>query len=63
MGRVIGCQVSNFPIAAWLVHCLQEESGCHVFVLGQRDNTTVYDVDHNMHTPFIINIRCRIGYS
>ena len=44
MVRVIGCQVSNFPIAAWLVHCLQEESGCHVFVLGQRDNTTVNSI-------------------
>ena len=26
VGGVIGCQVSNFSTAVWLVHCLQEES-------------------------------------
>ena len=26
VGAVIGCQVSYFATAMWLVHCLQEES-------------------------------------
>ena len=45
VGGVIGCQVSNFSTAVWLVHCLQEESS-FLCLVRDLDIATAYDEDH-----------------
>ena len=44
VGGVIGCQVTNFSIAVWLIQ--QFARRIVIGVLSQRDITTAYDEDH-----------------